>query len=293
MTSRVRFVSAYFVAAVTACSVLAVQAQKGPALPAVLSAAGDYLIEYSTALGVVSADEEFVQHDLTVGQGALAPPARRLNSDFVFVGLGRGLIATYRDLRTKDGQPLRDHQNRLLETFQKSPVTTAMKEGQQLTDAAAVEYVASNMRMLDDPMLALQFLRKENQDRSTFKLDGVKTIDGTQVAILKFTETATPRLLGAPENAPGTGRFWVDAATGAIRQADLSIGTRNYLLRVSVTFARDPTVKLWLPSESYQQLDFSAGAFGNNNGPGNFSVHQSLEGRARYSKFQQGNLSGR
>ena len=49
---------------------------------------------------------------------------------------------------------------------------------------------------------------------------------------LKFTETAQPRLINAPENSPGTGRFWVDVATGAIRQVELSMSTGNYLLRV-------------------------------------------------------------
>jgi hypothetical protein len=272
---------------------IAARAQKGPALPAVLSAAGDSLVESSRTLGIVTAEEEFIQHDLTVGQGTLAPPPRRLTSDFVFVGLGRGLVATYRDVYIIDGKPLRDHQNRLLETFQKSPVTTAVQQGQELSDESAHQYVAPNMRMFDDPMVALRFIRKENQDHSTFKLESVKTIDGAQVAILKYNETALPRLIRAPENPPGTGRFWIDVATGAIRQADLSMSTGSYLLRVSVTFAKEPTLNLWLPSESYQQLEISSSVVGNNsNRLSDYAGHQSLEGRARYSKFRQEKLGG-
>ena len=271
---------------------VAARDQKAPALADVLKAAGDYLIAYSDALGVISADEEFSQQDLSIGQGALAPPARRLTSDFVFVGLGRGLIATYRDVYLKDGRSLRDHRNRLLETFQKSPVRDAMQEGQRLSDAATQQYITANMRMFDDPMLPMQFLRKENQDHSTFTLDSVKTMGGAQVAILKFNETAMPRLLGAPEDAPGTGRFWVNVSDGAIRQMELSVGTRSYHFRVSVTLTEDRALKLWLPAESYQQLEITAANMGNNNGVNVQAVRQSLEGRVRYSKFQQGKLGG-
>ena len=52
-------------------------------------------------------------------------------------------------------------------------------------------------------------------------------------------------------------------------------------------------MKLWLPTESYQQLDFSGGGGGTNNmGQGGYSGHQSLEGRAKYAKFRQGKLGG-
>ena len=290
MTSRVRVAPAWLTAAVVACSVLVIHAQKGPALPDVLKAAGDYLVDYSKKLGVIAADEEFTQRDLSSGLGA----ARRLNSDFVIVGLDSGLIASYRDAYSVDGQSRRQRDDRLMTAFTTKAAMAAMRDGQEVTDATAHEYVSPNLRMLDDPTLALQFIRKENQERSTFKLDSVKTMNGAQVAIVRFNEKATGRLIQAPENAPGTGRFWIDATTGAIRQTELVISTGNYNIRVTVNFTEDPTLKLWLPTESYQQLDFSAGGGGMSTSgtSGNYGAHQSLEGRAKYSKFRQGKLGG-
>lgn len=287
MTSHVRYVSTCVTASVLACSVLVVHAQKGPALPDVLKAAGDYLVDYSKKLGVVAAEEEVTQRDLTSGLGA----ARRLNSDFVFAGFDNGLIATYRDVYSVDSQSRRQRDDRLMTAFTTKPALAAMRDGQEFTEAAAREYASPNLRMLDDPSLAFQFIRKENQDRSTFKLDSVKTMNGAQVAIVRFNEKAAPRLIQAPENAPGTGRFWIDAATGAIRQTELVMSTGNYNIRVTVTLTEDPTLKLWLPTESYQQLDFSSGGGGTNN-MGGYSGRQSLEGRAKYSKFRQGKLGG-
>jgi hypothetical protein len=266
-----------------------VHAQKGPALPDVLKAAGDYLVDYSKKLAVVAADEEFTQRDLSTGLGS----ARRLNSDFVIVGLDNGLVAAYRDAYSVDGQSRRQRDDRLMTAFTTKPALAAMRDGQEVTDATSHEYVSPNLRMLDDPTLAFQFIRKENQERATFKLDSVKTVNGAQVAIVRYSEKAAARLIQAPENAPGTGRFWIDAATGAIRQTELVLSTGNYNIRVTVTFTEDPTLKLWLPTESYQQLDFSGGGGGTNNmGQGGYSGHQSLEGRAKYSKFRQGKLGG-
>jgi hypothetical protein len=270
--------------------VLAVHAQKGPALPDVLKAAGDYLADYSKKLGVVAADEEFTQRDNSSGLGS----ARRLNSDVVFAGFDNGLITVSRDAYSVDGQSRRTRDDRLMTAFTTKPALAAVHDGQDFTEATAHEYMSPNLRLLDDPTLALQFIRKENQEHSTFKLDSVKTMNGAQVAILKYNEKVTPRLVQAPEGAPASGRFWVDIATGAIRQTELVFSSGNYNIRVTVTFTEDPTLKMWLPSESYQQLDFSAGGGGMNpsGSSGNYGAHQSLEGRAKYSKFRQGKLGG-
>lgn len=288
MTSRVRFSSACLIV-IFGLSGLVVHAQKGPALPDVLKSAADYLVDYSKKLGVVAAEEEYTQRDMSSGLGT----ARRLNSDFVIVGVDNGLVAAYRDVYSVDTQSRRQRDDRLMTAFTSKSAMAAMRDGQEFTEAAVHEYVSQNLHLLDDPTLAFQFIRKENQDHSTFKLDSVKTMNGAQVAIVRYTEKTTPRLIQAPENAPGTGRFWIDVATGAVRQTELVLSTGNYNIRVTVTFTEDPTLKLWLPSESFEQLDFSGGGGATNNmGQGGYSGHQSLEGRAKYSKFRQGKLGG-
>src|SRR5438552_246302 len=253
--------------------------QKGPALPDVLQMAGDYLVQYAKQLGTVSAEEEFVQRDLTNGLGS----AHKMIDDFVFVGLSNGVVAAFRDVYSVDSQARRDRQDRLTPLFQDS-AAAGLQKAQQYTEDAVHEYVSPTLHTLDDPTLALQFIRKENQDRSTFKLDSVKTMNGAQVAILKYNEKGAQRLIMAPENPPASGRFWIDVATGAIRQTELVLSTGTYNLRCTVTFTLDPTLKLWMPSETYEQLDVSGGTGTASVGSG-YGSHQTLEGREKYTKF--------
>src|SRR5262249_460636 len=146
-----------------------------------------------------------------------------------------------------------------------------------------------NLHALDQPTLALEFLRKENQARSAFKIDGVKNTNGAQVVTLKFTEKSTPRLIPSNENAGAVGRFWIDAATGAGRQSELGISGKNTSVRVTVKYEQQPALGLWLPAEMYQQFDVSTqGVDGSNNmgSGGGYNARQGLEGRATYSKYR-------
>jgi len=185
--------------------------------------------------------------------------------------------------------PVRKRDDRLLTLFTVSPAS-ALPQARQLTDESVRYYVSPNLRALDQPTVALEFLRKENQERSTFKLDGVKTMGGARVAILRFTERNTPRLVPSPENGPAVGRFWIDVASGTVRQTELGIVGKSSNIRASVDYAADATLGIWLPVAMYQQVEIrgaGSGEFSNMGSGGGYGAHQALEGRATYSKFRQ------
>ena len=165
-----------------------------------------------------------------------------------------------------------------------------MQEATTLTDDSVRQYLSPNLHALDQPLIALAFLRKENQDRSTFKLENVKSMNGAQVASVKFTEKGTERLVPSAEGGAAVGRFLIDVATGAVRQTELGLIGKAANVRVTVKYAADQATGLWLPSEMFQQFDISSGGSGessNMGSGGGYGAHQALEGRATYTKFRQ------
>ncbi len=287
MTLRSRFWFPLAVAAIGFASAR-VSTQKGPALPDVLQAAGDYLVRYSQQLGAVAAEEQYAQSDTSLTGGL----AIRLVSDVVFLGAGGGGVIGFRDVVSVDGASVHKRDDRLLTLFTTSPASS-LQPARRITDESARYYRSPNLRVLDQPTLALEFLKTENQERSAFKLDSVKTIKGAEVAIVKFTERNTPRLLPSPENGPAEGRFWIEVATGTVRQTELAFPGKGADIKAAVTYAAEPKLGLWLPVEMTQRIDVYAGAGVSNMSGGNGSNiggargHEGLEGRLSYSKFRQ------
>jgi hypothetical protein len=107
-----------------------VHARKALALPDILQAAADYLVQYSQRLSAIAAEEESTQQDTSPGP---LRSIRRLNSDFVLVGLGDGVVEGFRDVYGKDGNALRDRQNRLLDLFRTSPASS-LAPARQISD---------------------------------------------------------------------------------------------------------------------------------------------------------------
>lgn len=250
----------------------------------VLQAAGDYLVQYAEKLSAVAAEEEYLQYDTSSGQMAVP---RRLSADVVLLGGGGGTVTSFRDIYAIDSVPLRPRGDRLLALLQ-TRESNRIEQARQLSEESVRHYLGENLHALDQPEIALQFLRRENQPRSAFKLDGVKTMSGVSVAILKFSERDTPRLVPSTENAPANGRFWIDVASGAVRQTELSISGRSSSALATVKYAVDPAMGLWLPIEMTQQTHVTAQGSGMNNmgGGGGYGGRQSLESRATYSKFR-------
>lgn len=277
----------WFLLALTAVgsASIGIHAQKASA-PDVLQAAADYLVQYSQKLSVVTAEEEYTQYETSSGQ--MGTPVR-LSADVVLVGLGNGGTATFRDVFAIDSKPVRPRDGRLPALF-RTPSPPSMQQARDWSEESVRRYVNPNLHILDEPTAALEFLRKENQERSTFKIESVKTMSGAQVAILRFTEQRTPRLMPMPGDAAATGRFWVDVASGTVRQTELGFSSKTFNIRSTVKYAAEPTLGLWLPTEMSQVFDASGqGAGGSNNmgSGGGYNAHQAFEARASYDHFRR------
>lgn len=261
-------------------------AQKGPGLPDLLKLSADYLAQYAERLGAVAADEEYVQYETTTGR--MTTP-KRVNAHVVWLGVSEGAVENFRDVVGIDSVPVRPKDERLLDLF-KTPKDASRPQAQEMTDNSVRQYIDGNLHLLDQAMLAFEFLRAANQERSTFKLEGVKNMNSAQVAVLKFNERAQPRLVPSPEHAPAVGRFWIETATGTVRQAELGLSARGFNVHTVVKYAADGATSLWLPVEMVQHCQVSGGmsSVGSNMGAGGgYSVRQELEGRATYTNYRR------
>jgi hypothetical protein len=260
-------------------------AQKPPALPDLLKLAGDSVTQYAQQLGTVAADEEFTQYETSSGR--MSTP-KRLNSLVVLYPQGDGAIVTFRDLVGVDTVPVRPKDDRLAALF-KSPSDASLVTAQEMTDAAVKAYFSPNLHLLDKPLLALELIRAANQENSTFKIEGMKNMDGAQVAVLKFNEKGTGHLMN---EAAAIGRLWIEPGSGAIHQTELGFVSKAANIHATVKFAKDVALGLFVPTELFEQVEASAAGAGTNSmggasGSGDLAGRQAMEGRARYSGYRR------
>ena len=282
MTMRFRGWLAVFVS----CLLLAARpsAQKAPALPDLLKLATDYVGHYAQQLDAVAAEEEFTQYDTSSAH--MATP-KRLTSAIVLLGQSDGSILDFRDVTAVDNVPVRPRDDRLAAMF--ASVTPASVTGaQDLTDQAVRLYYSANLHVLDRPTAALDLLRSEDQGNYTFKAEGTKNINGVQTAVLGFKEKGKGHLM---PNATAIGKFWIAVDNGAIQQTELGFIADGINLHATVKFANDAQLNLVVPTELIEQVDASSSGSNMSNmggasegGPGG---HESLEGRALYSKYRR------
>jgi hypothetical protein len=280
--------SLHWMAATVAATVLSsgsAGAGTSPSVADLLKLAADYLSQYAQRLGAVAADEDYVQYETSAGK---TNTPRRLSAHVVWLGVGDGL-EDFRDVVAIDAKSLRPADERLLGLF-RTPTGASLDAAREMTSDGVRHYIERNLRVLDAPSLALEFLRAANQPRSTFTLEGVKTLNGAQIAVLKFVETATPRVIPTPEDAPAIGRFWVDAASGTVRQTELGFTARAFNFHTTVKYASDAATTLWLPV--VMTLDCRVSGPGSSpinymGANGGYSAHQELSGRATYGHYRQ------
>ena len=271
--------------AVAVIVVAGAHAQPKPQVADVLKSAAAYLSDYSQKVAV-TAEEDYVQRDTTTSS---AP--RKLQSDVVMVGLGNGVIIGHRDVYAVDSSKVRERDGRMLKLFSGQNPAAGQDAAKAMEDEVAHYYLTPNLRTIDAPGLALEFLREANQPKSEFEIESVKTIDGTQVVVLKFTERADSRILPTPDGSKTSGKFWVDVATGSVRQTELTVDHRLYFrFHIATKFAKDAGVGFWLPAEVLQDVEVRTPTknVGSNMGAGGqLGARQTFEGRMKYSKYRR------
>jgi hypothetical protein len=220
---------------------------------------------------------------------------RTLRSDILVVDLGTSGWSGFRDVFEVDGQPVHDHQNRLL-ALVTSPSPDPLTQARRMADEGARFNLGALTRTINMPTAALKFLRAVNQSRSSWKAGSPKKIDGHGVVELTFSEEGTPRMIDTRDQAAARGRFWVEEATGRIVRTELGVETAGVRATVTVTFGPAANLVPWVPlrlDDEYRPVNERSP----NYGPSRVGVDAStsldgwgpgarIDGLATYGKFR-------
>lgn len=232
-----------------ACVVSAGAGQKDAPVADVLAAATGYLEKYAPKVSGVMLQEEYAVNDFS---GGSLRSSQRLSSDLVLLNLG-GRVLAVRDAYAIDKNKLREHQPRII-TLLAQPTPAAWEQVQSFPAESfrALHLPDDLIARSDDPTFALLYIKSDNQSRVTYKIDGKKKIDGVETVGLRFQETARPDasyIVLTSGKAKAVGRLWVDPATGRVHRTELTLESATENANAEVSYARDPSLDLWLPSQ--------------------------------------------
>ncbi len=138
----------------------------------------------------------------------------------------------FRDIVTLDGKPARDGASRLPKLLIE-PKSPEVAEALKITHESTNSQSGRLNRTVLLPRLTCVFLHAVNQPRFIFKKGGERTIKGVKTWEVKFQERATPTIVttSGGQDAPSSGSFWIDPATGRV----LSSFLKRYLNRPGST----------------------------------------------------------
>jgi hypothetical protein len=222
-----------------------------PTVPELLAAAGRYVADYESAYGAVVSEETCVQSGNfdAVGDG---PKRRVITSDVLMFRERDGAWMVLRDPRGVDGQPIDRHSGRFAQ-LAADPTPSALEEAVLVTRESARYDLAPMARTGTSPVAGLVFLRPNRQSRSAFEWDGMNTVAGLRVAVLRFTETGDVPLMAALGPAQASGRFWIEPGTGRVVQSKVTVKSRDGEAGVDVQYAPQPSPGLWLPVRMFER----------------------------------------
>ena len=235
-----------------------------PALEAVLAAVANYLSEYERVVTSVVSEETYIQtvtqQTATVTITSLrgvervstpTPKSRRLRSDLVVVSDSRLGWIGFRDVYEVDGTAVRDRDDRVMRLFTQ-PSPSFRSQAQRIVDESTrFNLNPENIqisRSINMPVLALKFLRRENQERSSFRIGGRPERDGERLAMVRFEERAKPRLISTPGESAARGTFWIEPHTGRVVESELRLETGQIAATIRVRYTLDQRLRVWLPS---------------------------------------------
>jgi hypothetical protein len=219
---------------------------------------GEYVAEYERSFSDLLAEETYAQrvspwalrNGVTVR--ACSVCKRTTRADLVFVRLTGGIPwASYRDVFEVDGRKVREHEQRLLGLL-KNPSPDAQEQARKLLAASAAYNIGPVKRTVNLPTLPLLFLLPRNQERFEFELGARRMIGATEAVELAFRETWRPTLVKGPMNAdlPARGRFWVNAARGAVVRSEVEFAFgAEAEARVTTDYRPEPALGMWVPAE--------------------------------------------
>lgn len=269
-----------------ACLALTGHASQTPSLDQVLKAAAGYIAAYEKAFSAVVSEETYTQR--LIGEIARQTRDYRvLKSDLLLMEVSGGGWVTFRDVFEVDGGKVRDRSDRLVSLILKPP-PDAFEQVERIAQEGARFNIGPITRTLNTPALALMFLRESRQERSRFGLVRMTSIDGQRVAEVEFTETAVPRMIRTVDDAPASGRFWLDPASGRVLRSELAMVSGGTRVRILVTYRMQERIGQYVPVAMEESYDL--GGDGTIDATTFRASGNRIEGTAIYANFRSFNV---
>jgi hypothetical protein len=219
-----------------------------------------YVEEYEKVLAGIVAEETYQQ---MFSQRTAAYPAparltrRELRSEIGFAWFPEpGTWFGVRDVLEVDGKVVPDRQARLEQLF----VERRFPSDEQLArvaEASARFNIGPVRRNFNLPTMTLLVASPANAGRCSFELRGYDVIDGVRVAIVAFTETASPTLITREgHDWRSRGLLWLEPDSGRIRRTDLQLSDRDMEVRMTTWFGLDERLNLMVPMRMREMYDY-------------------------------------
>ncbi len=210
-----------------------------------------YVDSFQRSFGSMVAEERYeqtIRPNLASGgrvaRGNAGPTQTVLVSDFLLVQVpGEGWFP-FRDVFERDGQKVRDREERLAALFLGGS-RNAFEQARTIMKEGARYNIGNIDRNINVPTLPLQFLTPQHQSRFTFT-SGKRDDIGV---VLEFKETTRPTFVSTTggRDLPVNGRFWLDESTGTIRRSELIAVDTSVDAHITVTYEQDAATGLWVP----------------------------------------------
>ena len=163
----------------------------------------------------------------------------------------------FRDVLEVDGRQVRDRQDRLAALFL-GDTATALAQARRIAKESSRYNLGSTGRTVNVPTYALFYLHPVNTRRLRFEKEDEGCGDDDTAWVVGFEEVERPTLARGFENIdlPSRGRFCLDPVSGRVLETEFelhhpSAGRRRLATdaKVSVTFALEPRLNLWVPAQ--------------------------------------------
>ena len=242
---------ATFVAATVVLALAHAHAQAD--FPSLLARVGAYVESFQRDFGSMVAEERYeqaVRQTLSSStrsvRGVAGPTRTVLVSDFLLVRLpGEGWLG-FRDVFERDGQKVRDREERLASLFLTGS-RTAFEQARTIMAEGARYNIGNVDRNINVPTLPLQFLTPILRPRFAFT---TAKRDDELGAVIEFKETGRPTYISTTggRDLPVNGRLWVDEQTGTIRRTELHAIDTSVEAHITVTYQQEGATSLWVPT---------------------------------------------
>lgn len=217
---------------------------------AIIDRAAAYVEQFQRRFGTMVTEERYeqsVQEAITLGARA-RPQMERvvLVSDFLLVQVpGEGWMP-FRDVFERNGQKLRDREERLANLFLNGSSRSSVEQARQIMLESTRYNIGTIERTINLPTMPMVYLTEAHRGRFQFEVVKRDPDDGT---LVQFREVRGPTYISTRNgrDMPSTGRFWLDEATGAIRRTELDVEDSTVEAHIKVTYRLDGGLGVWVP----------------------------------------------